>query len=112
MELYKAHLLEKCYTQQEGIDYINTFAPVPKLVTMKLLLALALINGWSLYHLDVNNAFLHGDIDEEVYMTTPPGYIPKGETVPNLVCRLHKSLCGIKQALRQWYTKFLNTLLD
>ena len=73
--------MEKGYTQQEGIDYTDTFTPVAKLVTAKLLLALASINGWNLYQLDVSNAFLHADLDKEVFMTLPQGYIPWGRGV-------------------------------
>ena len=78
-------MVVKGYTQQECVDFFDTFAPVAKLVTMKLLLALASIHVWSLHQLDVNNAFLHEDLVEEVYMTIPQGYSPKGEKFCQLV---------------------------
>ncbi|RVW77702.1 putative glutathione S-transferase parC [Vitis vinifera] len=78
LEWYKAHIVAKWYTQQESVGYIDTISPIAKLVTIKLLLALATIHGRFLVQLDVNNAFLHDDLTEEVYMSLPQGYHHKG----------------------------------
>lgn len=102
IERHKVHLVAKVYTQVEGLDYHNTFAPVAKLVIYRYVLTIVVAHQWSLHYLDIHNAFLHGDLDEEVHMTLHPGYSPKGE---NQVCRLNKSLYRLKQASQNWFFK-------
>ncbi|RVX04964.1 Retrovirus-related Pol polyprotein from transposon TNT 1-94 [Vitis vinifera] len=104
VDRYKARLVAKGFTQSYGIDYQETFAPVAKLNTVRVLLSLAANLDWSLHQLDVKNVFLNGDLEEEVYMDIPAGL----ETTSNFnkVCRLRKSLYGLKQSPRAWFERF------
>ncbi|KAE8710415.1 Retrovirus-related Pol polyprotein from transposon TNT 1-94 [Hibiscus syriacus] len=99
----KARLVVKGFQQKEGIDYNEIFSPVVKLSTIRLVLKIVAAENLHLEQLDVKTAFLHGDLEEEIYMR-PEGFIRAGKK--NLVCRLKKSLYGLKQAPRQWYKKF------
>ena len=77
--------MAKGFTQQEGVDFTNTFSPVAKLASVKLLFGLATIQGWSMSQMDVSNAILHSDLDEEIFMSIPQGYVPaSGSFPPNM----------------------------
>ena len=91
-----------------GIDYDETFAPVAKMDSIRLTLAIAAAQRWEVHQMDVKNAFLHGDLSEEIYMEQPHGFIQDS----SLVCRLKKSLYGLKQAPRAWYAKMDSFLLS
>ncbi|RVW38125.1 Retrovirus-related Pol polyprotein from transposon TNT 1-94 [Vitis vinifera] len=103
---YKARLVVKGFQQREGIDYTEIFSPVVKMSTIRLVLGMVAVENLHLEQLDVKTAFLHGDLEEDLYMIQPEGFIVQGQE--NLVCKLRKSLYGLKQAPRQWYKKFDN----
>lgn len=91
------------------MNYKETFAPVIKMATFRIFLGVASARNWELHQMDVQNAFLHGDLKEEVYMKLPPGYETDD---PNQVCRLHKSIYDLKQSPRCWFSKLSTTLLE
>ncbi|GJX69194.1 putative RNA-directed DNA polymerase [Tanacetum coccineum] len=107
IERYKARLVAKGFSQRDGINFEETFSPVVKMVIVRCVISLVVHNNWPLFQLDVNNAFLYGDLHEDVYMDLPPGYYDPFKTK---VCKLVKSLYGLKQAPRQWNEKLTSVL--
>ena len=90
--------MAKGHSQVQGLDYNDTFSPVSRMDSIRMVLAIASSKRWEVHHMDVKSAFLHGDLEEEIYMKQPEGFIDD----PSLVCRLRKSLYGLKQAPRAW----------
>lgn len=109
VERLKARLVAKGFTQSYGIDYLETFAPVAKLNTIRILLSLAVNLDWYLYQLDIKNAFLNGDLEEEVFMEVPQGL--DLNLTGNKVCKLKKSLYGLKQSPRAWFDRFAKAVV-
>jgi len=99
----KAHLCFMGNRQIKGLNFNETLAPVAKFTTIRCILAMTAANGCELHRMDVNTAFLNGDLDEEVYMEQPNGYVDP--TYPDKVCRLLQALFGLKKALKMWYAK-------
>ncbi|WVZ64382.1 hypothetical protein U9M48_013903 [Paspalum notatum var. saurae] len=108
IDRYKARLVAKGFKQRYGINYEDTFSPVVKVATIRTMLSIAISNGWCLRQLDVKNAFLHGVLEEDVFMRQPPGY--EEVSRPDYVCKLDKALHGLKQAPRAWYARLSGKL--
>ncbi|GKC13974.1 retrovirus-related pol polyprotein from transposon TNT 1-94 [Tanacetum coccineum] len=106
----KARLVAQGYSQEEGINYDETFAPVARLEAIRIFLAYAAYMGFMVYQMDVKSAFLNGKISEEVYVQQPPGF--ESSEFPNHVCKLDKALYGLKQAPSAWYETLLKFLIQ
>lgn len=109
IDQYKARLVAKGFKQLEGINYTESFFPIAKLVTIRLFLAIAASHSWPVHQMDINNAYLHGFIDDELYILPPEGYT---KATPSQVCKLRKALYGLKQVGHQWNKEFTSKLLS
>ena len=96
--------MDNGYAQTFGMDYFDIFSPIAKMTFVRLFISLAATYHWDLYQLNIKNVFFHGDLKKEVYMGQPPGFVAQGEI--RKVCRLRKSLYGLKQSSRAWFGKF------
>jgi hypothetical protein len=108
IDRYKSRLVVKGFKQHLGIDYDDTFSPVVKPATIRLVLSIAVSQGWSLRQLDVQNVFLHGVLEEDVYMKQPPGFV--NPVHPSYHYKLDKALYGLKQAPQAWYSRLSDKL--
>ena len=109
IDKFKARLVAKGYKQKHNVDYFDTYSPVTRIASIRILFAIASIYKLVVHQMDVKTAFLNGDLEEEVYMEQPEGYVILGQE--HTVCKLVKSLYGLKQAPKQWHEKFDNIML-
>ena len=109
IDKYKARLVVKGYRQKEGLDYFDTYSPVTRITSIRMLIALAAVHDLKIHQIDLKIAFLNGELEEEIYMEQPEGFIVPGKE--KKVCRLVKSLYGLKQILKQWHAKFDQIML-
>ncbi|GJY29456.1 retrotransposon protein, putative, ty1-copia subclass, partial [Tanacetum coccineum] len=103
-------LVIKGFRQRGGLDYFDTYSPVTRITSIRMIFAIAVLRNLEVYQMDVKTAFLNGDLEEEIYMNQPDGFIAPGQK--GKVCRLVKSLYGLKQSPRQWHQKFDHAMLE
>ena len=109
IERYKARVVAKGFSQRPGVDYSEVFAPTFRMASIRTIIALAAKHDYHLHSIDISSAFLNGDLEEEIYMEQPAGFVQFG---PDYVCKLKKSLYGLKQSARQWNKKLHSTLIN
>ena len=107
---YKARIVVKGFEQKKGVDFDEIFASIVKMKSIRIVLSIAVSMDLEIKQLDVKTTFLHGELDEDIYMQQPKGFVEKGKE--NLVCQRKKSLYGLKQAPHQWYKKFESFMLE
>ena len=110
IDKYKARLVIQGFRQKPGVDFFDTYAPVARISTIRLLIDLASVHNLVVHQMDVKTAFLNGELDEEVYMKQPEGFVMLGKE--HMVCKLVKSLYGLKQEPKQWHQKFDEVILS
>jgi hypothetical protein len=110
IDKYKERIVAKCYTQKKGEDFFNTYLPVLRLTTIRILHSLATSHGFLVYQMDDKTTFINGELEEEIYMTQPNGFLLKGQE--NMMCKMQKSLYGLKQTPKKWHEKFDVTLIS
>ncbi|KAL0313179.1 UNVERIFIED_CONTAM: Retrovirus-related Pol polyprotein from transposon TNT 1-94 [Sesamum radiatum] len=109
VDKFKARLVAKDFKQKEGIDYFNTYSPIARLTTIRVLTTRALVYSLSIHQMDVKTIFLYGELDKKIYMDQPEGFVAHANE--RKVYKLVKSLYGLKQAPKQWHEKFDKTIL-
>ena len=107
---YKARLVARGFQQLPGLDFSETYSPVIKPSTIRIIFTLAALHAWPIHQVDVNNAFLHGTLNEQVFMQQPPGFI--NSSFPSHVCLLNKAIYGLRQAPRAWFDTLKDSLLQ
>ncbi len=107
---FHVRLVAKGFTQLEGVDFDETFSPVARFESLRLLLALAMLEDWEIHQMDIKSAFLHGKLEDEIYMEQPIGFVTAGKE--HLVCQLQKALYGLKQASHAWNLQFHRVLTE
>lgn len=105
---HKARLVVKGFIQKEGIGYNQTFSPISKKDSLRIMMALVVHFDLELHQMDVRTTFINDDLEKEMYMKQPGGFVSKGQS--HLVCKINKSMYGLKQSSRQWYLEFNNVI--